>query len=44
MPIYFAIFLPIRLVYLDSYPFTKLFSFIQIPLYLVQFVKRSSWD
>ena len=44
MPIDFAIFLPLGLVHPDSYPFSKLFSFIQIPLHLVKFVETGSWD
>ena len=44
MPIDFPIFLPLGLVHPDSYPFSKLFSFIQIPLHLVKFVETCSWD
>ena len=44
MPIDFAIFLPLGLVRPDSYPFLKVFSFIQILLHLVKFVETGSWD
>ena len=43
MPINFAIFSLLGLVHPDSYPFSKLFSSIQIPLHLVKFVETGSW-
>ena len=44
MPIDFTIFLQLGLVHPDSDPFSKLLSFIQIPLYLIKLVETSSWN
>ena len=44
MPIDFPIFLPLGLVHPDSCPFSKLFSFIQMPVHLVKFAETGSWD